>query len=318
MYKSWMWKQRSYREQALGDDSGAAAGGAATNDQAQDDQQAAGETPDAEQDAGQGDQQADDDGEVVITIGDEAPPAADDEIEGKPAPQWVRELRKEAKEAKKRVRELEQAEAARQATAAPKADPVGDAPTLESCDYDAEKYADAKLAWSERKRAADAKAAAERQQQEAAQAEWAKMQDDYRAAGSALKLVGGFDDAEATVKAALDPMQHAILVQGPKTVKAAAQLVGALSRNPAKLAELAAIKNPVKYAFALADVVSQLKEVPKKSPPPAESVVRGSAGGATSVDNARARLEAEADRTGDRSKLIAYDRNKRRERQSAA
>jgi hypothetical protein len=182
---------------------------------------------------GQDDQQADEDGEVVITIGDEAPPAADDEIEGKPAPQWVRDLRKEAKEAKKRVRELEQAEAARQATAAPKADPVGDAPTLESCDYDAEKYADAKLAWSERKRAADAKAAAERQQQEAAQAEWAKMQDDYRAAGSALKLVGGFDDAEATVKAALDPMQHAILVQGPKTVKAAAQLVGALSRNPA-------------------------------------------------------------------------------------
>jgi hypothetical protein len=44
--------------------------------------------------------------------------------------------------------------------------------------------------------------------------------------------------------------------------------------------------------------------------------VRGTAGGATSVDNTLARLEAEADRTGDRSKVIAYKRE--RQQQQAA
>lgn len=270
------------------------------------DEQPAGEMPEGEQPAAE----AEDDGEVVITIGDEQPPAADDEIEGKPAPAWVKELRKEAKEAKKRNRELEQALAAREAAAAPKAEDVGPEPQPEDFDYDAKAYAKATLAWEKRKDAADAKLKAEQDQQKAAQAEWNKTLDDYRAAGAALKLVGGFDDAEATVKAALDPMQHAILVQGPKTVRASAQLVGALSRNPAKLAELAAIKNPVKYAFALADVVSQLKEVPKKSPPPAERVVKGGAGAATAIDSTEARLEKEADETGNRTKLIQYRKQK--------
>lgn len=313
MYKSWMWKQRSYREQFQAGEGGSGAGGTTTpDDQAQDDQQeAVDETSSAEQQAAQVDQQAEDDGEVVITLGDEPAPAPEDEIEGKPAPAWVKDLRKQARELAKENRALKEAQQAAQQQAAPKAEEVGPKPTLEDDDiqYDAEKYAEKVLAWSDRKKAAEAKAAAARQEQEAAAAEWQKTVASYRAAGAALK-VDGFEEAEAAVMAVLSPTQQGILLQGPKTPQASAQLVAALGRNPAELKKLAEIKNPVKYAFAVADLVGQLKVVTRKQPPAAERVVRGSAGGATAVDSTEARLEAEADKTGNRTALIKYRKDK--------
>jgi hypothetical protein len=311
MYKSWMWKQRSYREQFQDAEGGAAAGGAATtDDQAQDQQQAEDETPDAEQQAAPVDQQAADDGEVVITIGDEAPPASnDDEIEGKPAPAWVKELRKEARELKKRNRELEQEKASREAANAPAAPTVGEKPTLESCDYDAETYAEKLLSWTDAKRKADDAAKAARAEQEAAQAAWQKKLDGYKTAAASLK-VEDFDGAEHVVREVMNQTQLAIMLNGADKPEV---LVYALGRSPAKAKELAAIKDPVKFAFAVAKLETQIKATPKAAPPAPERAVRGTAGGSISIDNARARLEAEADRTGDRSKLIAYDRNKRRQ-----
>jgi hypothetical protein len=254
--------------------------------------------------------------EVVISFGDEAEAANEDEIEGKPAPGWVKELRKEAKELKRRNRELEAEKTQREAANQAKEDPVGEMPTLESCDYDAEAYADAKLAWTERKRAADAKAAAARQAQEAEHAAWQGKVSAYRAAGASLKAAG-FEDAESVVLATLSPIQQNILVDGPKTAEVSAQLVTALGRNPAKLKELAAISNPVKYAFAVAELVGQLKVQSKKQPPAPERQVRGTTG-ATSIDNTLAKLEEEADRTGDRSKIAAYRRQQREKAAKAA
>lgn len=277
-------------------------------EQQQDDQQPEpGETPDDQQPVAQ-DAQAEEDGEVVVTIGDEAPPAAnDDEIEGKPAPAWVKELRKTARDLQKRNRELEQAAAAREAAAAPQAPTVGEKPTLESCDFDGEAYAEKLLAWTDAKRKADETAAAARQEQEAAQAEWQKRVDGYNIAKAALK-VPDFEDAEHVVQQTMNPTQLGVMLNGADKPEL---LVYALGRNPAKARELAAIKDPVKFAFAVAKVETQLKVAPRKAPPPAERVIRGSAGGATAVDNTLARLEAEADRTGDRTKVAAYRREQR-------
>jgi hypothetical protein len=66
----------------------------------------------------------------------------------------------------------------------------------------------------------------------------------------------------------------------------------------------------VKYAFAVAELVGQLKVQPKKVPPAPEKQVRGMAGGGTAIDNVEKRLEAEADETGNRTKLIAYRKQK--------
>lgn len=317
MFKSWMWKQRSFREQHLGDEGGSSAGGAASaGDQAdqQDDQDDEDADEQADQQPGDADAQAagdDADDELVVTIGDEAPPAGEDSEEEIPPAQraaWAR-MRKTERELKQKVREYEQSEAARKAAEAPKPVSVGDKPSLESCDYDAEKYAQEVVAWNDRKRAADEQAAKARAEQEAANAAWQAKVDGYNKAKATLK-VNDFDGAEHVVREALNATQQAVILSGADKPEL---LVYALGSNPAKAKELAAIKDPVKFAFAVAKLETQLKVQARKTPPAPERQVRGNAGGATSIDNQEARLEAEADRTGDRSALIAYRRNKRQQ-----
>ncbi|MBQ5963153.1 hypothetical protein [Massilia sp. ZL223] len=306
-----MWKQRSYREQFQGDESNAGAGGAAADPGAQaeaEQQHPEGETPDGEQQPAAAAQEAEDE-EVVITIGDEMPPAAnDDEVDGKPAPQWVKDLRKQARDLARENRELKQAHQAAQQQAAPAVPAVGEKPTLESCDFDGEVYAEKLLAWNDARRKADEATAAARAEQEAAQAAWDQKLTAYKAAGAALR-VSDFADAEAAAQEVFNPTQLGIIVNGADN---AAHLVYALGKNPAKAKELAAIKDPVKYAFAVAKLETQLKVTPRKVPPAPERKVTGTAAGATSVDNTLERLEAEADRTGDRSKVIAYKRQQRK------
>lgn len=312
MHKSWMWKQRSYREQFQGDEGGGAAGGAAEAqqqvEQAQADEQIEGETPEANPPADEGATAQDaDDGEVVITIGDEAPVASDDEIEGKPAPAWVRDLRKSDREKAKRIRELEQQVAATQQAQQPQAIQAGEKPTLEGCEYDAEKYGEELLAWNERKRKADEQAATARAEQEAAAEAWNKKVSAYNASKTTLK-VHDFDGAEHVVQSTLSQLQQNVILHG---VDKPELVIYALGSNPAKAKELAAIKDPVKFAIQLGKLETQLKVTPRNNPPAPERQVRGTTAGATAVDNTLARLEAEADRTGDRSKVVAYKREQR-------
>jgi hypothetical protein len=314
MYKSWMWKQRSYREQFQGDEGNGGAGGTAeaqqqVDEQAQDDEQTTGETPEDEQTTGAADDQTSDDG-VIVTIGDETPPAAnDDEIDGRPAPDWVKNLRKENRELKKREREWERERQAAQQATAPKVEDAGAEPTLEDDDvaFDPEVFKQKWTAWNERKRKADEMAAKQREEQEAAATSWQKKLDAYKAAGAALK-VEDFDGAEHVIRETMSPTQQAVIVSGADKPEL---VVYALGRNPAKAKELAGIKDPVKFAFAVAKLEAQLKVTPRNTPPAPERQVRGTAGGATPVDNVLARLEADADRTGDRSKVIAYKREQR-------
>lgn len=312
MYKSWMWKQRSFREQHMGDEGGGGTGGTGEvqqpdETQQTDSQQPEDETPTDEQQPAVA-ASAEGDDEVVISFGDETPPAAnDDEVDGKPAPQWVKDLRKADREKAKKIRELEQ-KLAGTAQPAPAAPTVGEKPTLEACDFDPDRFETELTAWHDRKRKADELAAATRQEEEAQQAAWNQKVETYKAAKASLK-VPDFDDAEHVVTSTLSPTQQAIILKLPKPEL----MVYAIGKNPAKVKELAAIKDPIDFAFAAAKLETQLKVAPRKIPPAPERVVGGTAAGATSVDNTLARLEAEADRTGDRSKVLEYRRNQRRQ-----
>lgn len=319
MYKSWMWKQRSYREQFQGDEGHGGAGGTAEAQQLDEAQEQEGEQTDDEtsedtQPAGEV-AQAEDDGEVVITIGDEAPPAPEDEVDGKPAPHWVKELRKENRELKKRQRELEQAAAARQAAEAPKADDVGPEPDLadDGIDFDKDVFKQKWAAWNERKRKADEMAAKQREEQEAAQAAWNAKLTSYQTAKASLK-VSDFEDAEHLVTSTMSATQQAIILKLPKPEL----MVYAVGKNPAKAKELAAIKDPIDFAFAVAKLETQLKVQPRNAPPAPENKVRSTAGAATAIDSTLARLEAEADRTGDRTKIRQYKDEQRRKAAQAA
>lgn len=322
MYKSWMWKQRSYREQFNAGEAGSGAGGTAassgdadteTQGQGAEDDQGADQggqaTEQQDDQAAAADGTAGEDEEVVVMIGDEPLPTSnEDEIDGKPAPAWIKELRKQNREKDKRIRELEQAQQATQQQAAPAIQALGPKPTPEDFDFDAEKYGEALIAWQDRKREADAREAAARQEQESAQAEWNKRLASYNAAKAALR-VDDFDGAEHVVRETMSQTQQGVILSGADKPEL---LVYAIGKNPALVKELAAIKDPVKFAFRVAKLETQLKIAPKANVVPApEREVRGTAGGATSIDNTLARLEAEADRTGDRSKVIAYKREQR-------
>ena len=85
-------------------------------------------------------------------------------------------------------------------------------------------------------------------------------------------------------------------------------VVYALGKNPKKAAELSEIKDPVKFAFAVAKLETQLKVSSRKAATKPEKTVNGSARVSGSVDSTLERLRAEASRTGDFSKLTAYKR----------
>ena len=96
------------------------------------------------------------------------------------------------------------------------------------------------------------------------------------------------------------------MVQGAKNP---ALVVYAIGKNPAKAKELAAITDPVKFAFAVANLEAQLKVTPRKSKPEPERVPGGASRPLSgTVDSHLERLYDEARRTGDYTKVTDYKR----------
>lgn len=248
--------------------------------------------------------------DLVVTIGD-PPPPAEGESEGAqdaephgPAPQWVRDMRRENRRLKRELASLQsQGQAGKGELAGPPA--PGPKPTLPGCDWDADRYERDLEAWHERRRAADAatKAAAEKEA-EAQKALQARV-DAYQAGKAALR-VPDYEEAEEVVGGLFDATQQGILLHGADNP---ALLVLALGRNPAAAKELAAIRDPVQFAFRAAKIESMIKSSasPANKPAPERRIAGGTAGAAT-TDQTLARLEREADRTGDRTAVIAYRR----------
>lgn len=241
-------------------------------------------------------------GEVIVSIGEESPPSDEEEHR---APEWVRELRKSNREKDREIRELR----AKLTTTTPaeQAAKVGEKPTLEGCDFDAERFESELDAWKERKRAAEQQESKKREAAEAEQKAWQAKQEAYGKAKADLK-VKDFDDAEGEVLGTLNVTQQGVILHGAENP---ALLVYALGKNPKKAKELASINDPVKFAFAVAKLETQLKVTPKKAAPAPEKTVRGSAPVSGSVDSTLERLRAEAEKTGDLSKVLQYQRQKR-------
>ena len=257
--------------------------------------EAEGQAPDAEATP-----EASAEDELIVTIGEEAPP----QEEEKPAPEWVRELRKQHRELQKRNRELE---AKLTQDQAPKAPEIGKKPTLEDFDYDAEKFENSLAQWFERKRQADEQAAKVQADIEKQQQEWQARLQGYGKAKAELK-VKDYDDAEGIVQESFNTTQQGVILQGADNP---ALLVYALGKNPKKAKELASISDPVKFAFAIAKLETQLKVTNRKAAPPPEKTVQGTGRVSGTVDSTLDRLRADAEKSGDYSKVMAYKRQKR-------
>jgi hypothetical protein len=238
--------------------------------------------------------ETDDDG-LVVSIDGESP--APEEA----APEWVRDLRKQHREQKRRNRELEQ-ELEQMRSQGQRAQPLGPKPTLEVYDYDTDKYEKALADWFDRKRRHDAEQEAVQRQQQAITQQWEQKQQEYFRRKEALKA-RDFDDAEDVVKDILNVTQQGIIVKGAENPEI---VVYALGKNPKKAQELAQIDDPIDFAFAISKLEAKLKVATKKSAPPPEKTVKGQGRVSGSVDSTLERLRAEAEKTGDYSKVIRY------------
>jgi hypothetical protein len=237
--------------------------------------------------------------EMVVMIGDEPV-----EEESQPAPDWVRELRKKNREDQKRIRELE---AKLAQTQAPAQIQPGKKPELDDFDYDTVRYEAALADWFDKKRRYDDQLAAQKRAEEEQNQQWQTKLESYAQARTGLK-VKDFEDAETTVAEQFNITQQGVVIQGAENP---ALVIYALGKNPKKLKELSSIADPVKFAFAIAKLETQLKVANKKSAPPPEKVVGGTAPIRGAVDSNLDRLRAEAERTGDYSKVFAYKRQKK-------
>lgn len=236
--------------------------------------------------------------EVQVTIG-EAKPVEEPK---QAAPAWVRELRRKERELQREVRELRAKLQTTPTENKPAA--LGPKPKLEDHDYDAEKYEAALANWFERKRAQDEHEAKQKQAQEAERSAWESKIESYKKAKSTLR-VRDYEEAEHAVIDALDVTQQGIIVSGADNP---ALLTYALGKDPAKLKELAAITDPVKFSFAVAKLETQLKVTPKAKPPTPEQSPKGSAPKTNAIDSTLERLRDEAQRTGNADRLLAYKR----------
>lgn len=249
-------------------------------------------------------QETDDDSEVIVTIGDEEPP---EEKEDEKAPSWVRELRKSHREAARENRELKDKLKALESGGQQQAVELGKKPTLEDSDYDTEKYEQELAAWYDRKRQVDELAAQTKADEKAAAEAWQNKLTSYGEAKAKLK-VKDFDDAEEVVLSSMNQTQQGIIIQGADNP---ALVIYALGKNGNRAKEIASINDPVKFAFAVAKLEKDLKVRNRKAPPPPEKKVSGTAPKSGSVDSTLERLRADAERTGNYSKVHKYKQQQR-------
>jgi hypothetical protein len=239
--------------------------------------------------------------EVVVSIGEEAPPPE----EQTQAPEWVRELRKTNRELQRQNRELQNKLQTTQTETKPVV--LGVKPKLEDHDYDADKFEAALADWFERKRKADEANARQEAEVMNQQKAWQAKLDGYGKAKAELR-VKDFEDAEAVALEVFNITQQGVMLQGADNP---ALVVYALGKNPKKAKELSDIKDPVKFAFAVAKLEKELKVTNRRAAPAPERIVSGTGRSSGAVDSTLERLREEAARTGNMTKVIQYRSQKR-------
>lgn len=256
---------------------------------------AEGETPEAEEDD-----------EIVVTIGESPAPEGEvvDEFAGQPAPAWAKELRKTSREDKRKIRELEAALAKPAEKVQPAA--LGNKPRLEDFEYDSDQYEKALESWHDRKITHDAEQAKSKQAEESQRQAWQAKQDGYVAEKSKIKIKD-FEDAEAVVQETLSIEQQSIILHGLDS-RTAAIAVAAIGSNPKKAKELAAIKDPVMFAIALGELKKEMTVTTRKATPPEKTVTGSASISGTVSGSALERLKVKAQQTGDYSEYFAAKR----------
>lgn len=238
--------------------------------------------------------------EVIVQIGEESLTSAE------PAPQWVKDLRKSQEELRKRNRDLEEQLQATKKEQESKA--LGKKPTIEDFDFDTEKFEAELIKWHDQRTRFEEAAAKKAEAAKAEEQAWQQRLAEFEESKKALK-VKDYADAETVVQTTFSVVQQGIIVQGAKNP---ALLNYAIGKSPERARQLAAITDPVKFAFAVAQLEKDVSVTSKrKSPPPPEERPSGHSSVAAGTDKQLERLREEAEKTGDYTKVHAYKRERR-------
>lgn len=272
----------------------------------------------------------DEEGEIVISLGDEAPADEDEDEEAIAAAlgddqlksaAWARmrvqkkELQRQTRDQAQKLRDLE----AKVAAAKPVEQPVvlGPKPVLKAF-ADEEEIAqhDKDIdAWYARKAEVENVQRKQTKAAEDEQAKWVARLQDVDQETSKLK-VSDRKVSEQNFDEIFAPMQRGLIL-GAFDAKTSALLRYALGTNPKKARELAAIPDTAKFIVAIADLRRDMKVTPRKAPIP-DTPVRSNVAGAAAVDNQKERLRDEARRTGDYTKVAEFTRQQAKKQRKAA
>jgi len=260
------------------------------------------------------------DGELIeIPKDDSSEPEEQEEDVPADAPDWVKRTREVNKELKAQLREQKKqlAEIAKNApqTAQVEQKPAEviltaepEKPTLEGCSWDVDAFEEKLILWQGEKQKFEAQKAAQVRRQQEAQEEYQAKFNKFEEEKQALKLPD-YQVAQNAVAGKLDVVQQGMLLD---VSDAPAALVYVLHKKPELLTSLASIKNPVLFVKELLKIEAKmnLKQAAKPASPqskPKAPVEQRAP--ETNVDSRLEALRAEADRTGNRTPVIAYLRS---------
>ncbi|HCD9772912.1 phage capsid protein [Enterobacter hormaechei] len=219
--------------------------------------------------------------EYSLRVGDEEIPLTeedDDHVDGQPAPQWVKDLRKNNREKDKELRELrrqlEQVQS-RPTEQQPQqqTDAIPPKPTLESCEYDEAAFEQAMTDWHEKKSRAEQQMQQKERQQQEYQQRFQQRVEAHKQRAAKLP-VKDYQEMEEIVRAEVPDLHKEILIH---CADEGSELIAyGLGKSQQLRQRVAAETDPIRAAFLLGQISKQvhLAPKPKKAIKP-EPEVRG-------------------------------------------
>jgi len=209
--------------------------------------------------------------EYSLRVGDEEIPLMeedDDHVDGQPAPQWVKDLRKNNREKDKELRELrrqlEQIQS-RPAEQQPQqqADVIPPMPKFEdfySEDIPEEAFEKAVAAWHENKSRVEQQKQQQQRQQQEYQQRFQQRVEAHKQRAAKLP-VKDYQEMESIVLSELKPIQQEIIIHAAD--EGSELIAYALGKNPQLRQRVAAETDPIRAAFLLGQISKQVSLAPK-------------------------------------------------------
>lgn len=254
---------------------------------------------------------------LVVSIGEDDPDEDDLSIEKEDDTDTIKQMRKALKEKndtskaeRKELKELKAKQAERDAAKAEVE--LGDKPKADDYDYgQQEQFETDLIAWNDRKRTLKNKEQSKKDESAAADQRYQDRLSMYKTNSAALG-VADFSEVEEVVKGKFSVQQHAIAVHALDKPEL---FILAVGKNKKVLDRLADIKDPVIFAVEIGKIEAKLKTTKRKSPQP-ETRLSGTAVMSGSTDKHLEKLERDSEKSGDRTKILAYKREQRERKEA--